>query len=96
MAPVAADGRSGSGHRDQSPPRERSPRQGAEELAIALAGDGHASMEAHYEQDAEGNPLIRIVDVARGETVGLLTPEELRILTEHTGLPPGLLLRTSK
>ena len=36
MAPVSADGRSGSGHRDQSPPRERSPRQGAEELAIAL------------------------------------------------------------
>lgn len=96
MAPVSADGRSGSGHREQSPPHERDSREGAAELAIALAGDGHASMEARYEQDAEGNPLIRIVDMARGETVGLLTPEELRVLTEQTGLPPGLLLRTSK
>jgi hypothetical protein len=94
--PVSADGRGGGAHRDQSPPRERSDRHGADELAVALAGDGRAAMEAHYEQDAAGNPLIRITDVARGETLAVVTPEELRVLTEHTGLPPGLLLRTSR
>jgi len=98
-APIAGDGRSGGGHREQSPSREHAARRGVEELAVALAGDGRAVMEAQYEQDADGNPLIRIVDVVKGETVGLVTPEELRSLTEHTGLPglpPGLLLRTSK
>jgi hypothetical protein len=94
--PVSGDSRGGGGHRDQSPPRERPDRHGAEELAVALAGDGRAAMEAHYEQDPAGNPLIRIVDTARGETVAVVTPEELRALTEHIGLPPGLLLRTSK
>lgn len=83
--------------RHEPPPgREReTPRPGSEELALALTvGDGLA-MEAHYEQDAEGNPLIRITDREAGETVALLTPEELRTLTEQTGLPPGLLLHRS-
>lgn len=66
---------------------------GSEELAIALTEDGRAVMEARYEQDAEGNPLIRIIDVESGETVALVTPEELRDMAEQTGLPPGLLLR---
>jgi hypothetical protein len=95
-ARVSPDGRGGTPQREQAPPREQSERHGADELAVALAGDGRAAMEAHFEQDAEGNPLIRIVDVARGETVAVVTPEELRALTEQTGLPPGLLLRTSK
>ena len=78
----------------REPPPHRS-RTGAEELSVALAGDGRAAMEARYEEDADGSPLIRIIDVERGETVAVLTPEELRELTEQTGLPPGLLIRTS-
>lgn len=93
---VSADGRGGTPHREQAPRREYQERHGADELAVALAGDGHAAMEAHFEQDADGNPLIRIVDTVRGETVAVVTPEELRALTEQTGLPAGLLLRTSK
>lgn len=95
-ARVSADGRGGTPQREHAPPRERQDRHGADELAVALAGDGRMAMEAHFEQDADGNPLIRIVDAARGETVAVVTPEELRALTEQTGLPPGLLLRTSK
>lgn len=93
---VTSDGRGGTPQREQSPPRERQERHGADELAVALAGDGRAAMEAYFEQDAEGNPLIRIVDTARGETVAVVTPEELRALTEQTGLPPGLLMRRSQ
>ena len=95
-ARVSPDGRGGTPHRDQPPPRERQERHGADELAVALAGGGRTAMEAHLEQDADGNPLIRIVDIARGETVAVVTPEELRALTEQTGLLPGLLLRASK
>lgn len=73
--------------------RRRRPAPGAEELALALTDGGGAAMEAHYEEDADGNPLIRIIDGERGETVAVLTPEELRTLTEQTGLPPGLLIR---
>jgi len=67
---------------------------GSEELAIALANSsrGH-TLVARYETDDEGNPLIRIFDREQNETVALLTPEELRTLTEDTGLPPGLLVR---
>lgn len=52
-------------------------------------------MQARYEQDADGNPLIRIVDAERGETIAVLTPEELQELAAQTGLPPGLLIRTT-
>ena len=52
-------------------------------------------MEAHYEQDDDGTPLIRIVDRERDETVAIVTPEELRAMAEQTGLPPGLLLHTA-
>lgn len=91
----AESGREPARH-EQPPERERSEsRPGSEELAVALTmGDGLA-MEAHYEQDADGNPMIRIIDRERGETVALLTPEELRTLTEQTGLPPGLLVHRS-
>ena len=85
-----------------APRREQSGRRqhdhegttGSEELAIALADSsrGH-SLVARYEVDEQGGPLIRIVDQDRNETLALLTPEELRELTEDTGLPPGLLVR---
>lgn len=94
--PVSADGKGGNPHRDQPPPRRRPDHPGAAELAVALAEDGRTAMEAHYEQDADGNPLIRIVDAARGETVAVVTPEELRALTEQTGLPAGLLVRARR
>ncbi len=96
LTPVASEGRrqqdehqqQGEGERRHSPP-------GAEELAVALSGEGRASMQARYEQDADGNPLIRIVDAERGETIAVLTPEELQELAAQTGLPPGLLIRTT-
>jgi hypothetical protein len=85
----------GGGAPHEQPRRERpAPDGAAPELARALSEDGRA-LEARYELDAAGEPRIRIVDGARGETVAVLTPEELRALAEQTGLPPGLLLRTS-
>ena len=75
--------------------RQRRSAPGAEELALALMDDGRTAIEAHYEQDEDGNALIRIVDRERGETVALVTPEELRAMAEQTGLPPGLLLHTA-
>ncbi len=93
---VGADGGREQPRHEQPPEGERrAPRPGAEELAVALAAGDGLAMEAHYEQDAGGNPLIRITDRERGETVALLTPEELAALTEQTGLPPGLLLHRS-
>ena len=69
---------------------------GAEELAVALAeSERGQALTATYEIDANGEPLIRIVDQVRGETVALITPEELKTLAEDTGLPPGLLVRLS-
>ena len=93
-APVGADGgRGGPAHEREQPQHERRP--AAPELAIALAGDARAAMEARYEEGIDGQPRIRILDRERGETVAVLTPDELRALTEQTGLPPGLLLRAS-
>jgi hypothetical protein len=90
---VSADQRRRGGegrqqHRDgeQSPP-------GAEELAVAL--DGRRHLAARFEQDSDGQPLVRVVDRERGETVALLTPEELRRLAEQTGLPTGMLVHLS-
>ena len=96
VAGVASDGsRQQPDRHGQGEPERRQPAPGAEELAVALTEDGRTAMEARYEQDADGNALIRIVDVERGETIAVLTPEELRELTEQTGLPPGLLLRAA-
>ena len=96
VAHVTAEGsRKDARQQEQRGGQRRSPSPGAEELALALADGGRAAMEARYEEDADGNPLIRIVDVEREETIAVLTPEELRALTEQTGLPPGLLLRTT-
>ena len=37
--------------------------------------------------------MIRIVDRESGESVAVVTPEELRELAEQTGLPTGMLLQ---
>ncbi len=90
--PASADQRRRGGGRQEQPGGGK-PRPGAEELAVAL--DGRQQLAARFEQDAEGQPLVRIFDRERGETVALLTPEELRVLAEQTGLPPGMLVHIS-
>lgn len=92
--PASADHRQSGGRRQQQPHGGHA-RPGAEELALALNGHGHSELSAHFEQDSDGQPLVRIFDHERGETVALLTPEELRDLAEQTGLPPGLLVHLS-
>lgn len=95
---VSADGRQRGEHdgaSDRQPSRQRDARPGAEELAIALSTDGHATVSAQLEHGDDGEPLIRVVDSERGETVAVVTPEELRALAEQTGLPPGLLIQTA-
>jgi hypothetical protein len=92
--PVGHDERSRQerhGHGDQ----RQGARRGAEELAVALDEGRRSALVARFEQDSEGQPRIRIVDRERGETVAVFTPEELRELAEHTGLPAGLLLQVS-
>lgn len=91
---VSADQRRQGGERQQQQqPGGGKSRPGAEELAVAL--DGRQQLAARFEQDADGQPLVRIYDRERGETVALLTPEELRALAEQTGLPRGMLLHIS-
>lgn len=95
-APVPGDGTGSGGRHADDAPRHQETAAGAEELAVALAeSDRGDALTAHYEVSAEGEPLVRIVDRARNETVALVTPEELKALAEDTGLPPGLLLRVS-
>src|SRR6476620_5349380 len=94
--PVHDESSGGEPRRDHHDGERHQEAPGAEELAVALSEDGRAAMEAHYEEDAEGNPRIRIVDTERSETVAVVTPEELRALAERTGLPPGLLVRTAR
>lgn len=72
---------------------DASKRRGAEELAVALDEGRRAHLVARFEQDADGVPLVRIVDTDRDETVAVMTPEELRAVAEQTGLPTGLLLQ---
>jgi hypothetical protein len=72
---------------------DETPQRGAEELAVALDEGRRAHLAARFEQDADGMPLVRIIDRDRGETVAVLTPEELRVLAEQTGLPSGLLFQ---
>ena len=95
-APINPDAGSAGSHREREEPRREATHPGAEELALALARDGRAAIEAHYEEDEAGNPHIRIVDAQSGETVAMMSPAELRALAEQTGLPPGLLLRTAR
>jgi hypothetical protein len=91
LAGVAADGR-GADHREPPPEQKRPRRQPASpELAVALGG----AVSASYEEGPDGQVMIRIIDNERGETVALITPEELRAMTAETGLPPGMLMRVA-
>lgn len=92
---VASDGDGQAQQRGQEQSQKRRASPGAEELAVAFSEDGRTTIEARYEQDADGNPRIRIIDRERGETIAVVTPEELRVLAAQTGLPPGLLFHTS-
>ena len=93
-SPVPGDGASG---RENQEGRERPDRQraGAEELAVALAQSDRGELTARYEQDGDGNGRIHITDSSSGETVAIVTPEELRAMAEATGLPPGLLVEVA-
>ena len=91
LAGVAADGR-GEQHREPPPEQKRQRRQAASpELAVALG----EAVTAVYEEGPDGQPMIRIIDRERGDTVALVTPEELRAMTAETGLPPGMLMRVA-
>ena len=82
----------GRERREPPPEGQRRHRDGASpELALALG----ESVTVVYEQGPDGEPLIRVLDNERGETLAILTPDELRSMTADTGLPPGLLLRVS-
>ena len=93
-APVSGEG---AGNRERQQGRERypRPRPGAEELAVALSESDRAELTAHYEPSEDGAGLIHIIDNKSGETVAILTPEELRAMAETTGLPAGLLVEVA-
>jgi hypothetical protein len=83
-------GDSRRGRRDQAGGREA---PGVEELAVGLQDAGRSRLVARLESDESGAPLVRIVDPEQDETVGVLTPDELRALAAQTRLPAGLLLQ---
>ena len=92
---LAGDGLGHQRRDDHQQSRHEPEAAGAEELAVALADGATGNLAARYEVDSSGVARIRIVDTTGGQTVAVVTPEELRVMAEHTGLPPGLLLRTS-
>lgn len=95
VASVASDGGGQPQHREREPEegqRRRPPP--APELAAALS-EGGLAVEARWEQADDGSPRVRIVDRDSGDTVSLLTPEELHALASSAALPPGLLLQAS-
>lgn len=59
---------------------------------MALDEPGRA-LAALLEEGPEGEPLVRVIDRIGGETVAVLTPDELRAIAEQTGLPSGLLFQ---
>ncbi|MDA1062414.1 MAG: hypothetical protein O2895_05865 [Chloroflexi bacterium] len=91
---VAGDGRGRDQERREDAPRDGGPPPGSEELAVALSEDGRGAMTPRLEQNEQGETVIRIVDSTSGETVAVVTPEELRELAEQTGLPAGMLIET--
>ncbi len=93
-SPVTGDG-GGGRERREGEERPNRGRPGAEELAVALSEPDRAELTAHYEQDEDGNGLIRIIDGKSGETVATVTPDELRAMAETTGLPAGLLVEVA-
>ena len=90
---VHVEAHGGQSQRQPPQPCPRREPPGAAELAVALSEGGRSAMAAQYETDAGGTVHIRIVDLESNETVALLTPEELRVLAEQTGLPAGLLFK---
>ena len=94
--------RSGGGQRnpEQRDPERRQQRQpgrspASAELALALDTPGRAELEARPEVDATGELRIRITDRRSGQTIAVVTPEELATLARATGLPAGLLVERS-
>ncbi|MFN8638375.1 MAG: hypothetical protein U0360_02710 [Dehalococcoidia bacterium] len=92
LAAIGAEAHGGE-RRDSQPEAEHRERRNAPapELAVALG----AAVTVVYEQGPEGESLIRIVDNARGETIAVVSPEQLRDMTAETGLPPGLLVQVA-
>ena len=90
---VSADSRGQQDRRREQAPSGPATRGISEELAIALSEDGRSTMAAHLEQTDDGATIIRVVDQESGETIAVVTPEELRELAEQTGLPTGMLLQ---
>ncbi len=66
-----------------------------EELAVALDEHERGALVARLEPGTGDGPSVRILDRESGETVAVLTPDELRELAEQTGLPSGLLIQLS-
>ncbi len=92
LAAIGPEAHGGERRDSQSDPQHHERRQApAPELAIALG----AAVTVVYEQGPAGESLIRIVDNARGETIAVVSPEELRAMTADTGLPPGLLVQVA-
>ncbi|MCC6237052.1 MAG: hypothetical protein IT299_05700 [Dehalococcoidia bacterium] len=91
LVAVAADSHGESRREPQRDPRRHPARPRSPEVAIALG----EAVSLAYEVGDDGAPVIRVVDNERGETVALLSPEDLRTLTADTGLPPGVLVRLS-
>ena len=89
---VSGDDRGRDQERRDRPPGDGGPRPGSEELAVALSEEGRGAMTPRLEQDETGETVIRVVDSASGETVAIVTPEQLRELSEQTGLPTGMLI----
>ena len=89
---VTGDGRGRREQQREPPARDGGPPPGSEELAVALSEDGRGTMTPRLEQNEQGEAVIRIVDSASGETVAVVTPDELRALSEQTGLPAGMLI----
>ena len=91
LGAVSAQSQGDARRQPRREPRRDSARRESPEVAVALG----EAVSLAYEIDADGAPVVRVIDNERGETVAVLSPEELRRLTSDTGLPPGALLRLS-
>jgi len=78
-------------HDPQREPGDRHP-GGREELAVAL-DEPSRELTALLEEGPDEELVVRIVDRFDGTTIAMLTPSELRVIAEQTGLPSGLLFQ---
>ena len=68
----------GGGRRERQEKGEREPvLSGVEELAVALHEERRKHLAARLETDDAGETRVRVVDTGRGETVAVLTLDEL-------------------